>query len=34
MFQDFNELDILLVPVGGGGLIAGCSVVAKNMNKN
>ena len=32
MLHDFNELDILLIPVGGGGLIAGCSIVAKNMN--
>jgi len=32
MLSDFNELDILLVPVGGGGLIAGCSIVAKSMN--
>ena len=34
MLHDFNELDLLLVPVGGGGLIAGCSIVAKNMNNN
>ena len=32
MLSDFNELDILLIPVGGGGLIAGCSIVAKSMN--
>ena len=34
MLHDFNELDLLLVPVGGGGLIAGSSIVAKNMNNN
>ena len=34
MLSDYNELDILLVPVGGGGLIAGCSLVTKNINKN
>ena len=34
MLHDINELDLLLVPVGGGGLIAGCSIVAKNMNNN
>ncbi len=34
MLSDYNELDILLVPVGGGGLIAGCSFVTKNINKN
>ena len=32
MLYDYNELDYLLIPVGGGGLIAGCSIVAKNMN--
>ncbi len=34
MLQDLNELDVLLVPVGGGGLIAGCSIVSKHLNKN
>ncbi len=33
MLSDINTLDILLVPVGGGGLIAGCSIVAKEMNE-
>lgn len=28
LFQDVGELDVLVVPVGGGGLIAGCSTVA------
>jgi len=27
-----NKLDLLLVPVGGGGLISGCSVAAKGLN--
>ena len=34
MLSDFNDIDILLVPVGGGGLIAGCSLVAKSMKEN
>lgn len=33
MLSDISLLDILLVPVGGGGLIAGCSIVAKEMNE-
>ena len=28
LFEDHNDLDLLVVPVGGGGLIAGCSLVA------
>ncbi len=28
MLQDVGDLDVLLVPVGGGGMIAGCAVVA------
>jgi threonine dehydratase len=31
IFQDVKELDYLIVPVGGGGLIAGCSLAAKNL---
>ncbi len=34
MLSDFNEIDVLLIPVGGGGLIAGCALAAKSMNKN
>ena len=34
MISDCNEIDVLLVPVGGGGLIAGCSLVAKHMKKD
>ena len=34
MLSDCNDIDILLVPVGGGGLIAGCSLVAKAMKQN
>lgn len=31
IFQDVKELDYLVVPVGGGGLIAGCALAAKNL---
>ena len=31
IFQDVKELDYLIVPIGGGGLISGCSVAAKNL---
>ena len=34
MLSDCNDIDILLVPVVGGGLIAGCSLAAKAMNQN
>ncbi|MGW2212164.1 pyridoxal-phosphate dependent enzyme [Streptomyces sp. NPDC001781] len=32
LLEDTGELDALVVPVGGGGLIAGCAVVAKSLN--
>ncbi len=28
MLEDAPDLDVLLVPVGGGGMIAGCAVAA------
>jgi threonine dehydratase len=31
LFADTRELDALLTPVGGGGLMAGCSTVAKSL---
>jgi threonine dehydratase len=31
MLEDFPELDVLVVPVGGGGLISGIAVAAKGM---
>ena len=31
IFQDIKDLDYLFVPVGGGGLIAGCALAAKNL---
>ncbi|MDB9872044.1 threonine ammonia-lyase [Alphaproteobacteria bacterium] len=34
LLSDFKDIDILLVPVGGGGLIAGCSISAKGINNN
>lgn len=32
MLEDAPDLDMLLIPVGGGGLIAGCAVAAKGLN--
>ncbi len=32
--HDLKDLDYLFVPVGGGGLIAGCSIAAKNIFPN
>ena len=32
IFQEIKDLDYLFVPVGGGGLISGCAVVAKNLS--
>lgn len=32
MLEDFPEIDTLVVPIGGGGLIAGCAVAAKSIN--
>ena len=34
LLSDFKDIDILLVSVGGGGLIAGCSIAAKGINNN
>ncbi|MGA2623044.1 MAG: threonine/serine dehydratase [Bacteroidota bacterium] len=31
IFQDIKDLDYLFVPVGGGGLIAGCAIAARNL---
>ena len=33
MLDQISELDYLLVPVGGGGLLAGCSIVNKSLSK-
>lgn len=32
--KEHPDIDTLLVPVGGGGLIAGCSLIAKYLNKD
>lgn len=34
VFQELKELDYLFIPVGGGGLIAGCALAAKNLYPN
>ncbi|MBF96383.1 MAG: L-threonine dehydratase catabolic TdcB [Alphaproteobacteria bacterium MarineAlpha9_Bin4] len=34
MLEDFPIIDTLLVPIGGGGLLSGCSIVAKHIKKN
>ena len=32
MLSDYPEIDTLIVPVGGGGLISGCAIAAKGIN--
>ena len=35
MLEDFPEIDTLLIPVGGGGLLSGCSASGiKSLKKN
>ncbi|WP_319405484.1 pyridoxal-phosphate dependent enzyme [uncultured Desulfosarcina sp.] len=34
MFEEIGELDMLLVPCGGGGLLSGCAVAAKGASGN
>ena len=34
IFNDLKDVDYLFVPVGGGGLIGGCSLAAKNLYPN
>ncbi|MEM5779682.1 MAG: threonine ammonia-lyase [Lawsonibacter sp.] len=34
IFQDLPDVDVILVPVGGGGLVAGVSTLAKLLNPN
>ena len=34
IFEDINNLDYILVPIGGGGLISGVSLAAKSLNPN
>jgi threo-3-hydroxy-L-aspartate ammonia-lyase len=33
LIEDYGPLDVLVVPVGGGGLIAGCAIAATSMNR-
>lgn len=32
--EDINDMDYLVIPIGGGGLISGISIVAKSINPN
>ncbi len=32
LFEDIDRLDVLLVPLGGGGLLSGCAVAARAIN--
>ncbi len=32
MLKQINKLEVVYVPVGGGGLIAGCAIIAKHLN--
>ncbi len=32
LFEDTGGLDVLVVPIGGGGLLSGCAIAAKTMN--
>lgn len=34
LFEDRPDLDVLVVPVGGGGLIAGCATVAASLDRD
>lgn len=34
LLQEQNNLDIIMTPVGGGGLLSGTSIASKNMNKS
>ncbi|HDL7921457.1 TPA: threo-3-hydroxy-L-aspartate ammonia-lyase [Yersinia enterocolitica] len=34
LFEEVGELDVLLVPLGGGGLLSGCATVAKALYPN
>ncbi|HFR4114158.1 TPA: threo-3-hydroxy-L-aspartate ammonia-lyase [Yersinia enterocolitica] len=34
LFEEVGELDVLLVPLGGGGLLSGCATVAKALYAN
>lgn len=34
LFEDTGDLDTLLVPCGGGGLLSGCAIAAKGMSQN
>ncbi|MBI3364241.1 MAG: threonine/serine dehydratase, partial [Ignavibacteriae bacterium] len=34
IFHDTKDLDYLFVPIGGGGLVSGCAVAAKNLFPN
>lgn len=34
MFEDIPDMEVLIAPIGGGGLMAGCAIVAKHINSS
>ena len=34
LFEDADDIDVLVVPISGGGLMAGCGTIAKDRNAN
>ena len=34
IMEQVNDIDAIVIPIGGGGLIAGCSVAFKSLNPN
>ncbi len=34
LFQEFPDLDVLVTPLGGGGLLSGCALAARTLNPN
>jgi threonine dehydratase len=34
LIEEIEEIDVLIAPLGGGGLLSGCALAAKTMNPN